>query len=130
MKHICRNNLLVIWFIFSLENLYHLACHIIYIPTWGICIILLIMWFIFPSGEFVSSCSSYDLYSRLENLYHLARRMIYILAWGICIICCWKDSLTLCCFGPSWGHVDICIKLHMHLPRLGWTRILEQFIYK
>ena len=55
-------HLLVIWFIFSLENLYHLAHRIIYIPTKGICIILLIEWFIFP-------------------------HMIYILIGRICIIC-------------------------------------------
>ena len=55
-------HLLVIWFIFSLENLYHLAHRIIYIPTKGICIILLVEWFIFS-------------------------HMIYILIGRICIIC-------------------------------------------
>ena len=70
----------------------------------------LVLWFIFSLGEFVSSYLLCDLYSRLGNLYHFAYCMIYIPTWGICIICCWKDSLTLFHFGPSWGHVDICIK--------------------
>ena len=74
------------------ENLYHLARCIIYIPfwgipAWGICIILLVVWFIFPLGEFVLFCPSHVLYSHWENLYHLTRSMIYIPTWGICIIC-------------------------------------------
>ena len=108
--HFVEGLSLVIWFIFSLGkfvsscssydlysclgNLYHFARRMIYIFIGRICII----------------CSLYDLYSHWENLYHFSCRMIYISAWGICIICCWKDSLTLCRFGPCWGHVDICIK--------------------
>ena len=92
--------LLVVWFILPLGkfvlfcslydlyshlgNLYHFACHMIYILIGRI--ILLVIWFILPLGEFVSFCSSYDLYSRLGNLYHFARRMIYILIRRICII--------------------------------------------
>ena len=36
-----------------LANLYHFASHMIYTPAWGICIILLVDWFILPLGEFV-----------------------------------------------------------------------------
>ena len=68
------------------ENLYHLYRHMIYIPVWGICIILLVVWFLFPFGEFVSFCPSHDLYSHWENLYHLACRVIYIPTWGFYII--------------------------------------------
>ena len=102
--------LLVVWFIIPLRNLYHFSRHMIYTPAWRICIILLVIWFILPLGEFVSFCSSTDLYSRLGNLYNFAHHMIYSPAWGICIIYCWKDSLTQCHFGPSWGHVIIYIK--------------------
>ena len=66
------------------ENLYHLTRRMIYTPAWEICIILLVVWFIFPLREFVSFCLSYDLYSHWEN--HLACYMIYTPAWGICII--------------------------------------------
>ena len=95
------------------ENLYHLARHMIYIPVWGICIILLVVWFIFSLGEFVSSCSSYDLYSclgefvsfslgefvsfflsydlyfRLGNLYHLLleRFLDTVLLWTLLRSC-------------------------------------------
>ena len=59
------------------ENLYHFACRMIYIPTWGIRIILLIVWFIISLGEFESFCLSHDLYSHLGNLNHFDCRMFY-----------------------------------------------------
>ena len=109
--------LLIVWFILPigkfvtfcssydlysrLENLYHFARRMIYIPTWRICNILLVIWFIFPLGEFVSFCLSYDLYSHLENLYDFFLERL----------------LTLCCFGPSWGHFVICIKQYMRFPK-------------
>ena len=48
--------------------------------------LLLIIWFIFLLGEFVSFCLPYDLYSHLRNSYHFAHRMIYNLTWRIWII--------------------------------------------
>ena len=68
---------LVLWFILfclydlysCLENLYNFSCRMIYSLS-GICIILLVVWFILALG----------------NLYHFASSVIYTPIWGICII--------------------------------------------
>jgi len=48
-----------------------LSLYMIHILFGRICIIVHVVWFIFPLGELVSFCLSYDLYSYVENLYHL-----------------------------------------------------------
>ena len=77
--------------------------------------LLLIIWFIFLLEEFLSFCSSYDLYSHLGNLYHFARCMIYNPTWGIWIIflVIWF-ILPLGEFESFWSSYD----LYSHLGNL------------
>ena len=118
-----------------LGNLYHLAHHVIYIPIRRICIILLVVWFIFPLGEFVSSCSSYNLYSRLRNLYHFARCMIYIPAWGICIILLivWfifplREFVSFVAGKIPWCYVILDLLEAMLISALSSTRTCQNLV--
>ena len=104
------------------ENLYHLTRRMIYTPAWEICIILLVVWFIFPLREFVSFCLSYDLYSHWEN--HLACYMIYTPAWGICII-----LLIVWFIFPLGEFVSFCLSYDLYSHSENLYHLARRIIY-
>ena len=106
------------------ENLYHFARHMIYILIGRICIILLVIWFIFPLGEFVSFCSPYDLYSYLGNLYHFAHRIIYILIGRICII-----LLIVSFIFPLGEFVSFCLSHDLYSHWENLYHLARRIIY-